>query len=508
MKKEIFVNETASERRIAIVEDSVLVEFYVEKPHHQGMVGNIYKGRVENVLPGMQAAFVDIGYEVNAFLPFSEISNPEYLKDTSTSDDDNNDEKKIKNQNKEIDVELETGQEILVQVIKEPFSGKGPRATTNIAIPGHLMVLVPNTKFIGVSKKIWDKYEKRRLRKIVRHFAPDNTGIIVRTEAEGKSEKVLKKDFDMIIKSWKVVEDKAQSVPASSLIYEDYENVSSIMRDVLTADVDRVAFDSRKLYRRTQSYLQNVSPELASQLEMYRGRIPLLEREGIENDIEKSTRRRVWMKSGAYLIIEQTEAMVVIDVNSGRFVGKKDHEQNSLSINLEASREIARQLRLRDIGGLIVIDFIDMKYEKNKMKVYQEIRSELRKDRAKVAVSPISDFGLLEMTRQRIRLSLLHSLRDECPTCGGSGHIASKDAVITKIENWLKQFRNQSREIRLKLTIHPTLKEYLKSSKKDIIRRFMWKNFMHIEVVEDDSLLPDEFRFYSRKSNREITDEV
>jgi len=509
MEKEIYVSETASERRIAVLEDAMLVEIYVEKPHHQGMVGNIYKGKVENVIPGMQAAFVDIGYDINSFLPFSEINNPEYLKDTSTSEEEDEGENAKVIPSRGIDVDLETGQEILIQVIKEPFSGKGPRVTTNIAIPGHLIVLVPNAHFIGISKKIWDKYEKRRLRKIAKNLPrSEEMGIIVRTEAEGKSEKLIKKDFEILIKNWKTIDEKVKHVTAPSLVFEDLETVSTVIRDLLTSDVTKMTFDSRKLFRRIQGYLQDVSPNLVSKMALYKARIPLFIKAGIEEKIDKSLRSRVWVKSGAYLVIEHTEAMVVVDVNSGRFIGKGDHEENSLKINLEAAREVGRQLRLRDIGGLIVIDFIDMQEEENKKKVYNELRKELRKDRAKVAVCPISDFGLLEMTRQRVRLSLLHSMSDKCPTCHGSGRIGSKDSVITKIDNWLRGFRQKSRELRLKLRIHPSLAEYLKNSKKDVLRKFMWQNFVHIDIEEDDSLTPDEFHFYSKKKGGEITREV
>ena len=508
MEKEIFVSETVAERRIAVLENGVLVEIYVEKPHLQGLVGNIYKGKVENVIPGMQAAFVDIGHEINSFLPFSEINNPEYLKDTSTSEEEDESENVKQTHTRSTDVDLVTGQEVLIQVIKEPFSGKGPRVTTNIAIPGHLLVLVPNTHFVGISKKIWDKYEKRRLRKIAQNLLPEGVGIIVRTEAEGKSEKLIKKDFEIILKNWKIIEGKIKQVKAPSLIFEDLETVSMVVRDLLTSDVTKMTFDSRKLFRRIQSYLQDVSPNLVSKMELHRGRTPLFVKRGIEEKIDKSLRSRVWVKSGAYLIIEHTEAMVVVDVNSGRFIGKGDHEENSLKINLETAREVARQLRLRDIGGLIVIDFIDMQHEENKKKVFNELRKELRKDRAKVAVSPISDFGLLEMTRQRIRLSLLHSVSELCPICRGSGRIGSKDSVITKIDNWLRGFRQKSRELRLKLHIHPSLAEYLKKTKKDVMRKFMWQNFVQIDIVEDDSLTPDEFHFYSKKKGSEITKEV
>lgn len=508
MDKEIYVSETASERRIAVTEDNTLVELYVEKPNEKGMVGNIYKGQVENVLPGMQAAFVDIGFDINAFLPFSEIGNPEYLKDASTSEEEDEGKNGRKAPPKEISVDLKTGQDILIQVIKEPFSGKGPRVSTSLAIPGHLVVLVPNASFIGISKKIWDKYEKRRLRKIVRGIAPKGMGIIVRTEAEGTSEKLIKKEFDLLIKNWDAMDRKASHLQAPSLVHEDAEAVSTVIRDILTSDVTKLLFDSRKLHRRFQSYLQDVSPGLVPKLELYRGRIPLFNKAGLDDQIEKSTRSRVWMKSGAYLIIEHTEAMVVVDVNSGRFIGKSNHENNSLKINLEAARGIGKQLRLRDIGGLIVIDFIDMQEEQNKKKVYNELRKELRKDRARVAVSPISDFGLLEMTRQRIRLSLLDTLSEACPTCRGSGRIASKDAVITRIDNWLRSFRQKSRELRLQLYVHPSLAEYLEELRKDVIRKFMWQNFVHIDIKADESLQPDRFRFFSKKKGVEITDQV
>ena len=508
MEKEIYINESVSERRIAIVEGGSLVEFYVEKPHHQGMVGNIYKGQVENVIPGMQAAFVDIGDDLNAFLPFSEITDPQYLMDTSTSDNGDAELSENSSQIKYPKVALKTGQDIVVQVIKEPFSGKGPRVTTNIAMPGHLVVLVPNSHFIGTSKKIWDKYEKRRLRKIFKEFLPKDLGIIARTEAEGKSTKLIKKDFNFLKKTWKAIEKKINTLDGPVLVHEDLEAVSTVIRDLITADVSKMVFDSKKLYRRIQSFLQNFSPDLAKKTELYKNKVPMYVKTGIENEIDKSMRRRVWLKIGGHLIIEHTEAMVVVDVNSGRFVGKEDHESNSLKINLEAAKEIAKQLRLRDIGGLIIIDFIDMLQEENRKKVFIELKKEMRKDRAKMAISPISDFGLLEMTRERVRRSLLLSMSEECPTCRGSGRVASKDFVITKIDNWLKNFRQNNRELRLKLELHPSMSEHLIEEKKEVLRKFMWHNFIHIDVSPNESLMPDEFRFFSKKRGKEITNDV
>ncbi|MCK4579526.1 MAG: Rne/Rng family ribonuclease, partial [Candidatus Marinimicrobia bacterium] len=426
--KEMYINETAGNTRLAIVENGQLVELYVERPDHQRMVGSIYKGVVENVIPGMQAAFVDIGYPVNAFLPFAEIGNPENLDYVTISDEDGVDSSKSKsgrgnrrrngNSNKSVP-DLKTGQEILVQVIKEPFAGKGPRVTTDIAIPGRLLVLVQNASFIGISKKISDKYEVRRLRKIVESFKPDGFGVIVRTVAEAKDQKVLTKDYNRLWESWLELERLSKSTPGPISIYRDMSTTDSVIRDLLTHDVDKVIIDSKEIYKRLVSYLRDVSPTQVNLVEFYRDKKPVFTSHEIEDQIEKSLQRKVWLKSGGHLILEHTEAMMVVDVNSGRFIGKRDHEQNSLKINLEAAREVAQQLRLRDIGGLIIIDFIDMHESSNRKKVYNELVKELKHDRAKVAVSPISEFGLLEMTRERVRLSLLHSVSEECPTCNG-----------------------------------------------------------------------------------------
>ncbi len=509
MKKEIYINESMGESRIAILEDDKLVEVYVEKQGQHRMVGNIYNGKVENVIPGMQAAFVDIGYEINAFLPFSEIQNANYLLEEN---EEFNDNKQTNGKNHKdsgnISVDLHTGQEIYVQIIKEPFASKGPRVTTEVAIPGRLLVLVPGANYIGISKKIWDKYERRRLKKIATSLRGKGMGLIIRTVAEGKSEETIRNDYDMIINHWNRLEKKAKKHKAPTLLYEDLETASSIIRDLLTADVSKIIIDSKSLFKKLQNYLSDVSPNLTNRLERYSIKSPIFESMGIETEIEKLMRPKVWLKSGAYLIIEKTEAMVVVDVNSGRFIGKKQHETNSLKINLEAAREVARQLRLRDLSGLIVIDFIDMREDDNKRKVYYELRKELKKDRAKVAVSPISDFGLLEMTRQRIRLSLVDSMSEECPVCHGSGHIISKDTLITRIDHWLRRYKTKYRNIRLKLLVHPENSDYIHSHKKKILRGLMWQNLVHIKIVPDPEIALDDFHFIRVKDNKDITDKL
>ena len=507
MKKEIFINESMGETRIAIQEDSKLVEVYVEQQDNQRMVGNVYKGKVENVLPGMQAAFVDIGYELNAFLPFSEIGNSEYIIEESSNDRNRGSSKhsrKIEN----IEVDLKTNQEIFVQVIKEPFAGKGPRVTTEVALPGRLLVLVPNANYIGISKKIWDKFERRRLKKIAQRLRTDDAGVIIRTVAEGKSEEHIENDFNILLDNWQKIKNKSEREEAPILVYEDLETASSVVRDLLTLDVEKIIIDSKRLYRKTQRYLEDVSPSLLERLELYKLKAPLFESFGIESEIEKLMRPKAWLKSGAYLIIEKTEAMVVVDVNSGRFVGKKMHEENSLKINMETAREVARQLRLRDLSGLIVIDFIDMQLEENRKKVYHELRKELKKDRAKVAVAPITEFGLLEMTRQRIRVSLLDSMSEECPACHGSGRIISQETLVTRLEHWLRRYKSKHRSLRLQLQLHPENSRYLNSEKKHILRGLMWQNFVHLKIEENSELRRDEFRFLRTKDGTDVTQEM
>jgi len=505
MHKEIFINESMGETRIAIQEDGQLVEVYVEKQDNHRMVGNVYKGKVENVLPGMQAAFVDVGYELNAFLPFSEIGSDEYLLEENEGKRNRNN-KNIKYDN--IEVDLKKDQEIYVQVIKEPFAGKGPRVTTEVALPGRLLVLVPNASYIGISKKIWDKFERRRLKKIAQKLRVGNIGIIIRTVAEGKSEEHIENDHKQLIDNWNKIENKANNEDAPVLVYEDLETASSVVRDLLTPDVEKIIIDSKRLFKKTQKYLEDVSPSLLDRLELYKLKAPLFESFGIESDIEKLMRPKAWLKSGAYLIIEKTEAMVVVDVNSGRFVGKKLHEENSLKINLEAAREVARQLRLRDLSGLIVIDFIDMKYEENRKKVYHEIRRELRKDRAKVAVAPITEFGLLEMTRQRIRVSLLDSMSEECPTCHGSGRIISQETLITRIDHWLRRYKSKHRSLRLELELHPENADYLGGEKRHVLRGLMWQNFVHLKIKSNPDVPQDEFSFIRTKDGVNVTQEM
>lgn len=512
--KELFINVTAGSTRVALVEGGILNELFIELPDFQRLVGNIYKGKIQNVIPGMQAAFIDIGHDINAFLPFSEIGNLENPNNFSFSDsDDELDKSNIKNNHKnkkngDPAKFLKINEEILVQVIKEPFSGKGPRVTTDISIPGSLMVLVPNANYIGISRKITDKYEKRRLRRIAQDFIPEGYGLIIRTIAEGKNDSTLKADFKRIWSSWSELETKVKNKNAPELVYKDFTTSDQVIRDSFTSEISRLVVDSKPLYKRILSYVNDVDPKLSKKIELKKGKGSIFDEHNIEDQYERSLKRKVWMKSGAHLVIEHTEAMLVIDVNSGRFIGKKDQEQNSLKINLESAREIARQLRLRDIGGLIVIDFIDLQKEENRKKVFDELKNALKKDKAKVSLTEFSRFGLLEMTRQRIRLNLLHTVSYDCPTCNGLGRIATPDTVLTRIENWLKRFRKKANDRRLTIILNKKVIEFINDTKSKAISGFMWQNWMLIDLKEDDSISPAEFRIYSKKRKIDVTDEV
>ena len=504
--KEIFINSSVGGNRIAILEDKELVELFIDTPDHRRMVGSIYKGRVQNVIPGMQAAFIDIGYDLNAFLPFSEIGNSDNLKNLSFDDRDQN--KKINIKSKDLHSNLKINDDILVQVIKEPFSGKGPRVTTDISIPGSLMVLVPNENYIGISRKINDKYEKRRLRKIAEKFKPSGFGLIIRTIAEGLDEDKLITDFNKVWKMWKSVESKSKTKKSPYPVYKDFDTSEQVVRDLFTSDISNLYIDDKSIYKKIRKYLKDIDHQKIDSVKLIPSNQYIFDSHNIEQQIKKSFKRKVWMKTGAHLYIEHTEAMLVIDVNSGRYIGKKDHESNSLAINLEACKEVARQLRLRDIGGLIVIDFIDLIKESNRNKVLSEFKKHLKRDRAKASISGFSDFGLLEMTRQRIRLDLIHTYKEECITCNGSGLILSKESMLIQLETWIKRFRTKFSDKRLIIYLHPDEANYILKEKKQFIKNLLFKNWMLIDIKPNSELALNNFMIYSKKQRKDVTNEV
>lgn len=508
MRTEIIINIAVHENRIAILEDGRLVEILVERPENERMGGNIYKGVVNTVLPGMQAAFVDIGTGKSAFLHVSDVSE-ETADYEDLFDVEPDDEKPPPRSDKFVPIQdmLKKGQELFIQITKEPIGSKGPRATSKVSLPGRFVVLVPNDDYIGISRKITDWSEKRRLRKLTRSLKPDGFGIIVRTVAKGKGEKEIREDIRRLMRTWSRVLQDSQKAKAPTLIHREMGITSSLIRDLFSENVDRVVIDSKREYRRILSYLKSVSPQLCSRVELYAEKTPIFDAFQIEEEIGRASERRVELKAGGFLTIDHTEALVAIDVNSGRYVGHSNQEDTILKINIEAAREIARQLRLRDIGGIIVIDFIDMISPRNRKKVEDELGGLLRRDRSKTNMVPISEFGLLEMTRQRVRPSLLYTFSEPCPVCKGIGRVQGRDTTISKIERWLKRERAAKRERRFRLLVHPSLGEYLAENGGERLKLLQRSVRVRLEMEHVRDLPIDEYRMISLKSGEDVTEQ-
>ncbi len=369
------------------------------------------------------------------------------------------------------------------------------------------MVLVPAGDKIGVSRKITNWGEKRRLKDLARSLKPSGFGVIVRTEADGKGDREFRRDLKDLINTWKRIERGAAKHEGPGLLHKEMAMTSSLIRDLFTDDVTRLVTDSKQEYKKIISYLKSVSPHLRDKVEYHSDRTPIFDAFGIEEEIQKAADRRAWMRGGGYLVLDQTEALVAIDVNSGRYVGRKNQEETVLKINLEAAREVARQVRLRDMGGIIVIDFIDMMFPQNRRKVEEEFRQALRRDRSRPRTSEISEFGLMEMTRQRVRPSLLFTFSESCTTCGGTGRIMSKETTLSSIERWLKRSRAAAVERRLTVLVHPEMGTYLLENRKERLKSMRKSTRVWLNVETDNSLEPNNYRIFSRKRKTDITNE-
>jgi ribonuclease G len=550
MKRQILMNQQGNEIQVAIVEDGRLAELLIERPDSSRSVGDIYLGRVQKVVEGLQAAFIDIGQEQDGFLHFSDVgtTGEDYRallnedfdeeEDDEGEDDEPNGEvarnparsatqnglqqstdEQISTTNKQerrqsytqmIASKLKPNDSILVQVIKEPIGTKGSRLTSDITIAGRFIVLLPfGEGHIAVSKRILNRRERRRLKTIVRSMLPKNFGAIVRTVAEEQDETLLRTDMEILLNKWAQIEETVKSAKPPKLIFKEDTLTASALRDFLTEDVTEIATNSMAIYREALNYVRWAAPEFEKKVTLYKGRLPLFESYGIAKDVESIFSRKVWLKSGGYLIIEQTEAMVVIDVNSGRYAAKKEQEENSLRTNLEAAKEIARQLRMRDIGGIIVIDFIDLLDERNARKVYETMKAELKRDRAKSNVLPMSDFGIMQITRERIRPSLMQRMGDECPACGGTGVIQARQTTVHQIERWLRKYAWHTKRpfSRLDLLVSPTVLEPLRN--QDIKPEWKWflQHLVLVRIKPDDTLRSDDFRFFIHNTSQDITQE-
>ncbi|MEK6749637.1 MAG: ribonuclease G [Pseudomonadota bacterium] len=441
MSQEILINVTPQETRVAVVENGVLQEVFVERDRRRGLVGNIYKGKVSRVLPGMQAAFVEIGLERTAFLHASDImSNP---------NSEPSEEEPKRPPVPPITELLSEGQDVLVQVIKDPLGSKGARLTTHITIPARFLVYMPFTPHVGVSQKVEDPQERERVRRIVQEIAVQTQGgYIVRTAAEGASEEAFRADIAYLVRVWQEIQERVKQAAAGTLVHDDLRLAMRAVRDLVGTDVEKIRIDSRETYAKVTKFVAKFIPQLAEGIEYYPGPRPLFDLYGVEDEIQKALQPKVQLKSGGHLVIDQTEAMTTIDVNTGAFVGHRNLEETIFKTNLEATQSIARQLRLRNLGGIIIIDFIDMDEDDHKQQVLRALEKALEKDHAKMHVSSVSALGLVEMTRKRTRESLEHVLCEQCPTCGGRGSIKTPETMCYEI---FREILRESRQFESKI---------------------------------------------------------
>ncbi len=487
VKTKIVISANKWETRVAVFEEERLVEFYIERAEQQNLVGRIYKGRVENVVRGLRGAFVNIGLRKNGFLPLTEIPEFEQLDEDEVDETDGR-----KPQARTIT--LNEGEEILVQVVKDPFAEKGARLTSFVSIPGRYLVYFPNAQRIGISRRIGDRQKRARLRELVRRFKSPHAGLIIRTVAQEASAEDLELEYRELERIWEEVRAKAERAAVPALLYEEPSIAIKVVRDLLNERVEKVLVDDEKCYQEVSAYIGRVAPRLRRRVELYKGEIPLLEATGVEKELEGMFQKRIWLKSGGFITIDQTEAMVAIDVNTGRSAQEEDPEKLILETNLEAAAEIARQIRLRDLAGLLIIDFIDMEDPRNTERVVQELRAQLANDRAKSDFSKMSRFGLLEMTRERTRPGMMYLLCETCPTCNGSGRVRSRADVAMRIERAILTKLPKLRGRRVRILAAPGLVEFLTGEWYERLTEFARDYELAIDVKTDYQLAPTEFK--------------
>ena len=452
--KEIVIHVCEEETWVALLEDRSLVELYLERSANERIVGNIYRGRVENVLPGMQAAFVDIGLERNAFL-YVDDARPQKRRGRPAA-------KRAKGSRAPINRILQPGQKVVVQVVKEPIGSKGARVTTHITLPGRNLVLMPHVDYAGVSRRIVAEKERERLRELAENLRPKGMGLIVRTAAEGKEGiEELQQDLDFLQRLWARIRRRMRKGPTPALLYKDLDLVYRIMRDLYTDDIERVTVDSREVLEKILYLLDIYAPHLKERVYYYAPEQDILLSYGLEAELERALKRRVWLKSGGYLVFDQTEALTAIDVNTGKYVGTTNLADTVLKTNLEAAKEIARQLRLRNVGGIIIIDFIDMNTKEAQATVLAALQEELSKDKVKGRVLGLTQLGLVEMTRKKARQSLANILMKYCPNCGGKGRVLTEETVALLVKRRISRLLREGKIPALLVEVHSAVAAYL-----------------------------------------------
>lgn len=536
MKREILISGTPRETRVAILEDDRLVELLVDRPDQRRSVGDIYLGKVDAVLPGIQAAFVDVGMEKAAFLHASDLLEPDEDEDPVDAEEDTSDDEPEEGAEPATDEVpaaakrhgeggrrevgtrrsvvpdigeiLKKGQTLPVQITKEPISTKGSRVTAQISLAGRFLVYMPYASRVGVSRKIESREQRAKLREMVsRLLPPDAGGMIVRTVGEGVTEEHFRREVESLLAIWRKVKRKQLYVrKAPALLHREASLTRALVRDVFSAKVDALWVDSREILNEITAYLEQIDPDLLPRVHFYEEPEPLFDRFKIEQEIRDLFKQRVELPTGGYVIIQPTEALVSIDVNTGRYTGKRDPEKTILRTNVEAAREIARQIRLRDMGGIIVVDFIDMETKGNRDRVLQEIRQHLGRDRARTRAYAVSELGLVEMTRQRVRSSLWASMTRECRTCQGTGRVFSPEVVTRRLERALKRAGMDKKERKLAIRIHPDVALYLLEEEPKLVPTLGRQGSFELEIRDDPMLRLDEFRLMSRPAGRDVTD--
>ena len=507
--KEIIINAESLETRIALQEDGRLEEFTIERTTEERLVGSIFKGKVRNLQDELKAAFVDIGFEKNAFLHYWDIipsfdSNVEIVERGEARRRD-----RPRITQKDVPRLYPPGSDIIVQVTKGPIGTKGPRVTTNLTLPGRYLILLPNSDQSGISRKIENPEERQRLKKILREInIPDGMGVIMRTAGEGQQKRYFILDLALLMDQWKEIQDKIKSQPPASCVFQEPDLIERTVRDFLTEDVLRVVVDNAPAYERMRAMISRISSRAAGKVKLYTEHQPIFDRFNISRQLENAFSRQVHLRSGGYIVIDETEALVAIDVNTGRHKGSRDQESTILRVNQEAAEEICRQLRLRNMGGLIVLDFIDMKSRRDQQAVYQRIKEGLRRDKAKTHVLPISQLGLMEMTRQRHSESVRSAVYDDCPYCKGRGKVKSAITMSVEIQRKLNEIlkkrpRDDS-DFQLRIAVHPTVLERLRTEDEKLIIEMEKRYFGKLSFRPEPTFHAEQFKIVNVATNEEL----
>ncbi|MGA3265659.1 MAG: Rne/Rng family ribonuclease [Verrucomicrobiota bacterium] len=507
--KEIVINAETLETRVAVLEDGKLEEFNIERTTEERLVGSMFKGKVRNLEDGLKAAFVDIGFEKNAFLHYWDIVPNQFDSGVEIVEREGRRPTRPKITQRDIPRLYPPGSEIIVQVTKGPIGTKGPRITTNLVLPGRYLVLLPNSDQSGISRKIENQEERKRLKKILRELAiPDGMGVIMRTAGEGQQKRYFVRDLALLLEEWRGVQEKIKDQPMATCVFQEPDLIERTVRDFLTEDVERIVVDNPKAHDRMREMISKISKRSASKIKLYSEAQAVFDRFNITKQLESTFSRQVHLKSGGYIVIDETEALVAIDVNTGRHKGSKDQESTILKVNQEAAEEITRQLRLRNMGGLIVLDFIDMKQRRDQHSVYQKMKEGLRRDKAKTHILPISQLGLMEMTRQRHTESVRSAVYDDCPYCKGRGKVKSAITMSVEIQRKLqeilkKRTRDES-DFQLRIVVHPTVLDRLRTEDEKLLIEMEKRYFGKLSFRADSAMHAEQFKIVNVENNEEL----